>query len=260
MTVLLLPVNIMFQYLRWRTIIKCSVKDIDNKSIIFSILSGIAIGSITPGKVGELGKSLFIKEIEKSKLLFYAIFEKGYNFVIILFFGLISTFYYFTLQYSVSVSIYYVLLLVVFIVNTILFMFLIKPVKYLKKKKLQTVIRKFKPISNIRFNFKNLEQSKFFIISLFTFFTYSFQFVLIILAFENFNILKVISGVFIITLFKTLVPISIADLGIQETISIFTLSLIGISETSAFNASILIFIINIFLPSILGLYFILSKR
>ena len=55
---------------------------------------------------------------------------------------------------------------------------------------------------------------------------------------------------------KSLLPISIGDLGIREAGSIYFFSTYGISQAAALNASLLLFLINIFIPSILGTYFI----
>ena len=59
---------------------------------------------------------------------------------------------------------------------------------------------------------------------------------------------------------KSLLPISLGDLGIREAGSIYFFSLYGISQAAALNASLLLFLINIFIPSILGTYFIRHQK
>jgi hypothetical protein len=59
---------------------------------------------------------------------------------------------------------------------------------------------------------------------------------------------------------KSLLPISIGDLGIREAGSIYFFSIYGISQAAALNASLLLFSINIFIPSILGIYFIRHQQ
>jgi uncharacterized membrane protein YbhN (UPF0104 family) len=59
---------------------------------------------------------------------------------------------------------------------------------------------------------------------------------------------------------KSLLPISIGDLGIREAGSIYFFSLYGISQAAALNASLLLFFINIFIPSVLGIYFIRHQQ
>ncbi|MFC1726341.1 lysylphosphatidylglycerol synthase domain-containing protein, partial [candidate division KSB1 bacterium] len=86
----LLPANLVLQSLRWKTLLDSTGKYIGFKDLIRSVLTGIAIGSITPGKVGEIGKAFFIKGIDKKELLFYAVFEKLYSFFVIVLMGSIS--------------------------------------------------------------------------------------------------------------------------------------------------------------------------
>jgi uncharacterized membrane protein YbhN (UPF0104 family) len=49
-----------------------------------------------------------------------------------------------------------------------------------------------------------------------------------------------------------LLPISFGDLGVRETATVFFVSLIGGQKTTGFNASILIFLINLAFPSFIG--------
>jgi uncharacterized membrane protein YbhN (UPF0104 family) len=55
--------------------------------------------------------------------------------------------------------------------------------------------------------------------------------------------------------FKALIPISFGDLGIREASSVYFYSLVGIPQTTALNASLLLFVINILLPAVLGIIF-----
>ena len=55
---------------------------------------------------------------------------------------------------------------------------------------------------------------------------------------------------------KSLLPISLGDLGIREAGSIYFFSIFGISQAAALNASLLLFVINILIPSMIGTYFL----
>jgi uncharacterized membrane protein YbhN (UPF0104 family) len=55
---------------------------------------------------------------------------------------------------------------------------------------------------------------------------------------------------------KSIFPISIADIGIREAGSVYFFALLGISSAAAFNASMVLFLINILLPSVVGLLFL----
>jgi uncharacterized membrane protein YbhN (UPF0104 family) len=59
---------------------------------------------------------------------------------------------------------------------------------------------------------------------------------------------------------KILLPISLADLGIREGISLFYFSLFGTEKTAIFNASVLIFFLNILIPALIGSFFLFRLR
>ena len=59
---------------------------------------------------------------------------------------------------------------------------------------------------------------------------------------------------------KSLVPLSLGDLGIREAGSVYFYAIRGIPHASALNASLLLFVINILLPSLLGLMFMPRRR
>ena len=74
-------------------------------------------------------------------------------------------------------------------------------------------------------------------------------------SFSHINFIHTFVGTSAMMFAKSLLPISIGDLGIREVGSIYFFSLYGISQAAALNASLFLFFINIFIPSILGIYF-----
>ena len=59
---------------------------------------------------------------------------------------------------------------------------------------------------------------------------------------------------------KTLLPIALGDLGIRESAAVEFFSYINVKNTTAFNASIMLFAINVLFPSVVGLFFVLKNR
>lgn len=60
---------------------------------------------------------------------------------------------------------------------------------------------------------------------------------------------------------KTIIPpVSFAELGIREGASVFFLTYFGETQAVAFNASIFLFMINVLLPSLVGLIFFFRKN
>jgi uncharacterized membrane protein YbhN (UPF0104 family) len=86
------------------------------------------------------------------------------------------------------------------------------------------------------------------------------QFYLIILSFESAKLIPAFLAISSTMLVKSMLPISLGDLGIRESAAIFFLSRLGLQDSTAFNASILLFLINLLIPSIVGLFILLKNR
>ena len=53
---------------------------------------------------------------------------------------------------------------------------------------------------------------------------------------------------------KTLLPISIGDLGIREGAAIYFLGKVNVLKVHAFNASMVLFLFNVLFPSLVGMF------
>ena len=75
-------------------------------------------------------------------------------------------------------------------------------------------------------------------------------------AFSNYTILPTLSGIAATMFSKIIIPISFGDLGIREGAAIFFLGRVNVLKIHAFNASLLLFVINILIPSVVGIFLI----
>jgi uncharacterized membrane protein YbhN (UPF0104 family) len=82
------------------------------------------------------------------------------------------------------------------------------------------------------------------------------QMFFLINAFSEITLFHAFIGTSAMMFVKSLLPISLGDLGIREAGSIFFFSTFGISHVAALNASLLLFVINVFLPSVVGTFFL----
>ena len=90
--------------------------------------------------------------------------------------------------------------------------------------------------------------------------TYISQFYLLLQAFADLSYWNAFHAISSAMLVKTLLPISIGDLGIRESAAIYFLGQFHVKSVASFNASLLLFLINIFLPSMVGLVLILRNH
>jgi uncharacterized membrane protein YbhN (UPF0104 family) len=85
---------------------------------------------------------------------------------------------------------------------------------------------------------------------------------LLLNAFENVGPVEAFLGFAAMMFTKSLIPISLGDLGIREASSVYFYSFCGVAESTSLSAALLLFAFNILLPSLAGLLFIpkLSAR
>ena len=92
------------------------------------------------------------------------------------------------------------------------------------------------------------------------FLTFTVQLYLLVSAFEPISPVHSFAASSSAMFVKTLLPISLGDLGIRESAAVYFFGLFGIKRASAFNASFILFSINILMPSLVGLFILLRNR
>ncbi|MDW7682256.1 MAG: lysylphosphatidylglycerol synthase domain-containing protein, partial [bacterium] len=258
---LLLP-NIYFQFYKWRYLVRLVKSDTSNHEVLQSLFAGFTFGFITPGRLGEFGRAFFIKNCPWVKVLGIAALDKLFSVAVVFLFGSIGLLYLLEKQ----LFIYTMIPLVTFTVIT-LFVFyyiLFHP----------EIIKSFLYSLNIILPFR--EKIKLLISSMDQFtreraimlllFNLGFsiiflaQFYILVVAFQPSAVVPTMLALASTMLVKTMLPISIGDLGIRESAAIYFLGKIAILESAAFNASILLFLINLLIPSLVGLVLVLKHR
>lgn len=104
------------------------------------------------------------------------------------------------------------------------------------------------------------EVAKVFMFSVIRYLVFSFQFWLLLLMFElNGNWYLLAMGINLVFLAKSIIP-TLFDLGVREYSAFYFFSALGLNYTLAVQASLLLWVINVFVPAILGMFFIFSLK
>jgi uncharacterized membrane protein YbhN (UPF0104 family) len=262
LALLLLPANLLCQYKRWAYLVRFESQSASRTEILSSILAGITLGLATPGRLGEFGRFLFIREAQWPRMFGFLFLEKIYTMCALYVVGILGLWFYFMDNLSINLKWIYGLLFFPIILLLLFLVFNPSPLRGLfefverrwgQKKRLSLFVSINKEISKktARILFSN---------SFFQILIYLTQFVLLTRAFSP---LKILDGYFAAActmITKAFLPIAFGDLGVRETAAVFYFKGIGVSSVSAFNASILLFVINLLLPGIVGLFLILKFR
>ncbi len=263
LALLLMPLNLGIQIYKWHYIVRWIVPKSTFREAIHAFLISMAIGFTTPGRVGEYSRAFFVKGTDWVTAMGVVAIDKIYILLIITAIGGWT---------SVDLLLKFHLLpfltpaagLVLDVLFAGLLLALIFP-RWLQSlaAKIGRHFPEAHPLHRLIFGLEFLNNQRartVFLLSFTAYLIFSFQFFILINAFERtpFHI----GGLVIPTVFfaKTLLPISIADIGIREGFSVFLFKKFSISASAAFNGPILLFIINLLLPGLLGVYYLIQEK
>jgi uncharacterized protein (TIRG00374 family) len=262
-SVLLIP-NFFLQYLRWLVLLKSRFPDIGKKTALQSLLFGTTLGFITPGNLGELARALFFKKYDKWVITGLNVIDKLYGTIIFFTFGLIFVmiilfgrfhFHPYIALPAVILALIFLLVVWVLTLNPRRVRGLLNgmKLKFLRSGRMQHLLSALDNLTGSR-------SAVLVLITVSWFFVIVLQYHLLILAFTNISFMNSFQAVSAILFTKTILPISFADLGIREGASVFYYRFYAIDKAVAFNTSLLIFVINFLVPSIVGSFFVFKLR
>lgn len=245
--------NLGLQLLKWRYFVRLINPSNSNLETTASLLFGITLGAITPGQLGEFGgRALRHSSIAPGAILGLTLVDKLQTMCIMAITGIGSL--------SILLPVPAVLgttcrILVLAVALSLFFnpgviIWLISKIRksYLEK----AWIRDFTEAVRI-FRLDHLVIA--FVLTCLFYIVLFVQMFLLLNAFGNVGLDDAFLGFAAMMFLKALIPISLGDLGIREAGSVYFYSLRGIAHATALNASLLLFVINVLLPSILGLIF-----
>lgn len=259
-------INLYIQFFKWKLTTKFILDVDDNGRIIRSLFKGFSAGAFTPARVGEyFGRALEFKDKSFLRVTIATLLDKFFPLLMVGLFGSVASIIFIHFYYNVSVYI----TISLFIVLSALFYFLFMMIfnsefwdNILFKKLSES--KKFNKYFNKIISLRNLDKfySVKMLISSFLFYMcYIVQYSLLVVAFSNhYRISEYFWAGNLIMFSKTFFPpISFGELGIREGASIFFIHFFSEDSSVGFNASIVLFIINVLIPSLVGLFLLLRK-
>jgi uncharacterized membrane protein YbhN (UPF0104 family) len=241
--VLLVP-NLAVQILKWRFMLEWTGTSISFAMASRSILAGYPLGFVTPGRLGEIGRAFWITGIPRRQTLKLALMDKLSNMGITLLAGALSSLWFVSgnLTGQVALSGASALLALLVITGAVY----------------NRVRQKVETLSGA----SSLRRSQIAVVYLFSFFFYvvfTLQFVLLVHAFESGLYVPSACAAGAVFFTKTLLPVSLSDLGIREGAAVFFFGRIGISPGASINAAFCLFLINVCLPTLAGIVILIKS-
>ncbi|GAB4334961.1 MAG: hypothetical protein Kow0037_14070 [Calditrichia bacterium] len=261
---LVLPLNFAVQWLKWRYVLKTRYPEMNNKAPFQSLLFGSTLGLITPGNLGELARGLFFEGYDRLIITGLNIIDKLFGMLIFITLGILAVNYLMFAHFSWPAYIIWPVAVISLLFIVFLWLIALNPQavrSFLYGINTMLPAReKIKQIISCLDNFHRRQSLVMAGISLIWFIVIFIQYHLLILAFTNVAWWKSLVAVAAVLFTKVVLPVSFGDLGIREGASVFYYLLFGVPKAAAFNASILIFVINFLIPAISGSYFVFRLR
>jgi uncharacterized protein (TIRG00374 family) len=259
--------NIYLQFLKWKLTCNSVMSEYNNGKILTSIFYGLSAGAITPLRIGEyFGRAIAFKKKPLLQVIAATLIDKFFLLIIVTSLGAIASLVFIYIYYDVSI--YIVLSLFVIVFTLFYFLALIIQSEKFWDNVFFARLQKSKRLSkllNHLGSLRNLDRKyagKMTVISLLFYFCFIVQYALLVAAFShNSDYLSYLWAGNLIIFVKTAIPqISLGELGIREGASVFFLTSFGEFPSVAFNASIFLFVINIMLPALVGLFLLIRKN
>ena len=256
---LLIP-NLIIQCFRWHYLITLVQPDISPLESIGSFFGGMVVGFVTPGRIGEVGRSLYIKHGDHLQVVGLVFIEKFYSFITVVMGGIWGMVFIFGYLFHFAALLFWPLAVVGFLISFAAlalalhpewirsFLYNISMILPAREK-----MRRFIMCLD-QFHFR---QARFYLLLTIAFYViYIIQFCFLSLGFSSIAWPKAMIASTATIFTKTLLPISVADLGIREGAAVYYFMKFQVTKVAAFNSSLLLFAINVLLPTFIGLFFI----
>ncbi|MFD3003539.1 lysylphosphatidylglycerol synthase domain-containing protein [Pontibacter toksunensis] len=264
LSAILIPVNWAFEARKWQLLGK-KIEKISFLRAYRAVMVGLTLGFVTPNRIGDYaGRVLELKSEDRLKsigAIFIGRFCQLVATILAGSSGLVYFIFRFYLMEYPAVSMSVMFLLLVLSVAAVLLLYnanaMVAVVGAIKP------LRKFVPYVSVMSAYTSEEMTRLLVLSLGRYFVFLLQFVLLLVLFGvQLTPLEYISGVSGTFFLKSVVPsISlISDLGVRELSAMYLFGLLGQMRLQVLSASLSLWLLNIAVPSAVGLVFVLRLR
>jgi len=252
---LLLVPNLGVQGLRWGYLVRRVEREAGIREIVASLLVGFSFGLVSPGRVGELVRGAYVRGESRLRMVGLAAVDKIYQVATVVIAGMISLILIKPL--AIGMVALGIICLVLWECSNNL--------NLLKKLllKISSIFHFTQKLSLMVEGFESLSRKSSVVVlglSILFYAIYFTQFYFLVLAFSPFPLMAAVRTIPLVFLFKTVLPITPVDIGVREATSVLLFSQYGVDKACAFNAAFLLFVINVLLPALIGVFFIPAIR
>ncbi len=255
---LLVPVNWGIEFLKWLLITKSVGTSLSIRTLGASLFAGISTGIVTPNRIGNfIGRVIYFDYKERALLTLGTLYGNLAQFLATVFFGVVGL--YFTSNTAVGFQIGDWLLGFGFcVVVCAIILYFVFPFVPLRR------INVFKRRLNTLLIFQKSSKRTFlllFILSGARYLVFILQFTLLLIAFGAEYSHELIYSLYVLYFASTLTPnLIMGKLVVRETIGLVVLAGVVSNPMIILTASLSLWVINLGIPSLIGLFFVVQSK
>ena len=260
---LLLLLNQGLEAKKWQILVQKCYPDLTFSTAIRAVLAGNTAGIFTPNRIGEYaGRVYFLPEGKRIEATALTVVDRFFQMLVTLCLGWVAA-YSLPLPYS-SPALFHFGLIAMGIACLGLSFLCVFPHKIVAWAAQKPLFHRWKVIEKSLFVLSQTLSktlAKVFLLSFLRNLTFSLQYYLLMLAFEyDKSVYLGFMMIWLIYLIKSLIPsISLAELGIRESVALAVMQFFGVAAFTAISSTFLLYLINIALPAVAGVFFIQKK-
>lgn len=255
--ILLMPVNWIFETLKWRVLIR-SIEKLSFRKSFAAIIAGVTLSIFTPNRIGEYGgRILFVKPKNNWKSVIATLVGSFSQLLVILSMGMLGFCYFVSNYFDVETHILQgVIFIMIALIGLMLFGFfnieLIIPV-FKKIPHIYKLQRFFKHILVLRnYDSKTLKRTLGFAFLRYS--VYTIQYFLLLRFFGiNVTLIDGLSGIATIFILQTSIPLPpLIGLVVRSEIAILVWGVFSSNELSILAATFILWVLNLIVPALFG--------
>jgi len=245
-TILLLP-NLLTQLAKWLHLLRLAEQKTPLKSAWRSLIIGYPLGFVTPGRLGEISRAFFIKEVPTKNAVSLFIIDKVATSCMTIGFGCCALLLMPKLHFPTWIS------AALIITPTSIALLIATSTLW------PNFYARLTPLAAGSF-LRRTQIGLIWLWSLAFYATFTLQLILLVATFSGRLTSAFLLAAPATFFIKTVLPIAFGDLGIRESAAVFFFGQIEIPEAVAFNASLTLYLINVVIPTLAGLPTLLKTR
>lgn len=261
LAVFLMPVNWIFETMKWRVLIR-NIETISFTKSFAAIIAGVTLSIFTPNRIGEYGgRILFVKAENNWKIVIATLVGSFSQLLVILSMGMLGFAYFVGNYFEIeSYLLRGVLFIMIALIGLMFFGFynielaipVVKKIPYIDRFK--RFLKHFAVLKN--YDSKTLSQALGF--AFLRYFVYTIQYLCLLHFFGiNVSLIDGLSGIATIFILQTSIPLPpLIGLAVRSEIALLVWGIFSTNELSILAATFILWILNLIIPALVGAVFI----